>query len=105
MKNYLDKLPEEIFNKIMLYYNSHPIADLFKKEFEEELSEHYRIHKEGPGLEENWCEDDNFLFGYECLKRKLSDNNKELQMGKLRIRYWWRWPSRFVYLHGGKYIF
>ena len=33
MKNYSDKLPQEVFNKIMLY-NSHPIADLFKKELE-----------------------------------------------------------------------
>ena len=104
MKNYLDKLPQEVLNTIMLY-SSHPVSDLFKKELEEELSEHYRIHKEGPGLEPNWCEDDDFLFGYETLKRKLSDNNKECQMGKLHTRYWWRWPSRFAYLHGGKYIF
>ena len=33
MKNYLDKLPQEVFNKIMLY-NSHPVSDLFKKELE-----------------------------------------------------------------------
>ena len=31
MKNYLDKLPQVVFNKTILY-NSHPIADLFKKE-------------------------------------------------------------------------
>ena len=37
MKNYLDKLPQEGFNKIILYI-SHPIADLFKKELDEELS-------------------------------------------------------------------
>ena len=30
MNNYLDKLPQEVFNKIMLY-NSHPVADLNKK--------------------------------------------------------------------------
>ena len=29
MKNYLDNLPQEIVNKIMLY-NTHPVADLFK---------------------------------------------------------------------------
>ena len=34
MKNYLDNLPEEVFNKIMLY-NTHPVADLFNKELEE----------------------------------------------------------------------
>ena len=34
MKNYLDNLPEEVFNKIMLY-NTHPMADLFKQELEE----------------------------------------------------------------------
>ena len=44
MKNYLDKLPQEILNTIMLY-NSHPVSDLFKKELAEELSEHYGIHK------------------------------------------------------------
>ena len=38
MKNYLDNLPEEVFNKIMLY-NTHPVSDLFKKELKEELSE------------------------------------------------------------------
>ncbi len=42
MKNYLDKLPEDVFNKIMLY-NTHPVSDMFKKELEEELNEHYRI--------------------------------------------------------------
>ena len=30
MNNYLDKLPQEVFNKIMLY-NSDPVADLNKK--------------------------------------------------------------------------
>ena len=34
MKNYLDKLPQEVLNTIMLY-NSHPVSDLFKKELEE----------------------------------------------------------------------
>ena len=89
MKNYLDKLPQEVFNKIMLY-NTHPIADLLKKELEEELNEHYRILTEGPCYEPNWSEDDDFLFGYECLKRKLSANNKEFQMWKLHAKYqWW----------------
>ena len=85
MKNYLDKLPEEILNKIMLC-NTHQVSDLFKQELEEELSNHYRIHEEGPGYEPNWCEDDDFLFGYEALKRKLSDNNKEFQMWKVYVR-------------------
>ena len=97
MNNNID-LPEVVFNKIMLY-NSHPVSDLFKKSFDEELNEHYRILQEGPGLEPNWCEDDDFLFGYETLKRKLSDNNKELQMAKLHKKYWWRsWPYRYAYL-------
>ena len=88
MKNYLDKLPEEVFNTIMLY-NTHPVSDLFKKELEEELNEHYRIHKEGPGYEPNWSEDDDCLFAYECLKRKLSAN-EEIQMWKLHAKYqWW----------------
>ena len=86
MKKYLDKLPEEIFNKIMLYYNSHPVADLFKKQFEEELNEHYRIREEGPCYEPNWSEDDDWLFGYQYLIRKLSDNNKEYQMWKLYVK-------------------
>ena len=94
----MNNLSEDIFNKIMLY-NSHPVSDLFKKELDEELKEHYRILQEGPGLEPNWCEDDDFLFGYETLKRKLSDNNKELQMAKLHKKYWWRsWSYRFAYL-------
>ena len=81
----MNNLPEDVFNKIMLY-NTHPVADLFKKELEEELNDHYRILQEGPGLEPNWCEDDEFLFAYEYLKRKLSDNDKECQMWKLHIR-------------------
>ena len=35
MKNNTD-IPEEVFNKIMLY-NSHPLADLFKKELMKEF--------------------------------------------------------------------
>jgi len=90
----MNNLSEDIFNKIMLY-NSHPVSDLFKKEFLEELSEHYRIHKQGPGYEPNWCEDDDFLFGYETLKKKLSDNNKELQMWSLHAKYNW-WGGQFI---------
>ena len=68
---------------------------------EEELNDHYRILQEGPGLEPNWCEYDDLLFAYEYLKRKLSDNDKELQMSKLHRKYWWRlWPYRFAYLNG-----
>ena len=63
---------------------------MFKKELDEELSEHYRILDEGPGLEPNWCKDDDWLFAYECLMSKLLNNNKELQMYKLRAKYnWW----------------
>ena len=61
MKNYLDKLPQEVFNEIMLY-NTHPVSDLFKQGLEEELNEHYRILNNGPCYETNWCEDDDFLF-------------------------------------------
>ena len=85
MKKYLDKLPQKNFNKIMLY-NTHPVSDLFKKELEEELNEHYRILDEGPGYEHNWSEDDDWLFGYQYLIRKLSDNNKEYQMWKLYVK-------------------
>ena len=70
----------------MLYYNSHPVADLFKKQFEEELSEHYRILNEGPCYEPNWSADDDWLFGYQYLIKKLTDNNKETQMWKLYVK-------------------
>ena len=60
----MNNLSEDVFNKIMLY-NSHPVSDLFKKVFFLELSEHYRIHKEGPGYEPNWSEDDDWLFAYQ----------------------------------------
>ena len=76
------ELPNEIEWNIIKYM-SHPVADLFKKEFEEELEDHYRILKEGPGNEENWCADDDELFAYEHLKDKLRDNNKEKHMWKL----------------------
>ena len=39
MESYLEILPENVVNKIMLY-NSHPVADLFKKEFEDDLDFH-----------------------------------------------------------------
>ena len=78
----MNNLPIEIFNKIILY-NSHPLADLFKKEFKEELTDHYRIFEEGPGYEANWCEDDDSLFGYDILARKLREAGKDLQMWNL----------------------
>ena len=90
----MNNLSIEIFNKIMLY-NSHPLADLFKKELKEELSEHYRILKEGPCYEPNWCADDDFLFGYETLVSKLRENNKELQMWNLHAKYNW-WGSYYI---------
>ena len=79
MEKYLEILPEDIVNKISLY-NSHPIADLFKQELEEELEDHYRILREGPDGETNWCADDDYLFACEHLKRMLRDNGKERQM-------------------------
>ena len=79
MEKYLNILPEEIINKIMIF-NSHPVADLFKKELEEELEDHYRILREGPGGETNWCADDDDLFAFEHLKRMLKDDDKEHQM-------------------------
>ena len=82
----MNNLPIEIFNKIMLY-NSHPLADLFKKELKEELTEHYRILEEGPGYEPNWSADDDFLFGYETLVRRLNEAGKERQMWNLRAKY------------------
>jgi len=71
----------------MLYTNSHPVADLFKKELEEELTEHFMILEEGPSYEPNWCDDDAVLFGFEALKRKLENNHKELQMLNLIAKY------------------
>lgn len=84
MEKYLEILPKEIINKIMIF-NSHPIADLFKKELEEELEDHYRILGSGPSYETNWCSDDDNLFAYQHLWRKLSDNGKELQMWQRMI--------------------
>ena len=52
------KMREDIFNKIMLY-NSHPVADLFKKEFELRL----RIF-------ENKCPNSQ-LFAIWCLMEEL----------------------------------
>ena len=84
MKMILENLPKEIINKIMIF-NSHPLADLFKKELDDELGDHYRILREGPAAEANWCADDNELFAYEHLKRKLSDNGKGRQMWQRMI--------------------
>ena len=42
MKSFLDKLPQEVFNKIILY-NSHPVSDLFKKEFLEDYEDDPRF--------------------------------------------------------------
>ena len=51
MESYLDILPEEIVNKIMLH-NSHPIADLFKE------SETYQsFHKCFPNSEIRYHDD------------------------------------------------
>ena len=41
MKNNID-FPEDVFNKIMLY-NSHPVSDLFKKEFLEDYEDDPRF--------------------------------------------------------------
>ena len=45
MEKYLELLPEEIINKITLY-NTHPVADLFNKGFEDELCSHFAIDHE-----------------------------------------------------------
>ena len=79
------ELPNEIEWNIIKYM-SHPVADLFKKEFEEELEDHYRILKEGPGNEENWCEDDDELFAYRFLCRQLHENGLDLQSWNLYNR-------------------
>ena len=55
-------------------------------QFDEELNDHYRIHEEGPGYESNWSEDDDWLFAYQYLMRKLLNNNNELQMWKLYVK-------------------
>ena len=41
MKNNID-FPEDVFNNIMLY-NSHPVSDLFKKEFLEDYEDDPRF--------------------------------------------------------------
>ena len=41
MNNNID-FPEDVFNKIMLY-NSHPVSDLFKKEFLEDYEDDPRF--------------------------------------------------------------
>ena len=51
----MEKLPQDIINKIMLY-NRHPLADLFKTEFRYELSEHFDYGWDGN------CSDDDQLF-------------------------------------------
>ena len=79
------ELPNEIEWNIVKYM-SHPIADLFKNELEEELEDHYRILKEGPGNEPNWCEDDDELFAYRFLCRKLHENGLDLQSWHLYNR-------------------
>ena len=86
---------QDIINKIMIY-SSHPLADLFKKELEEELEDHFRILKEGPGLELNWCADDEWSFAHEYFRLKLySDgwylaNEAELKksIGDRPDHYW-----------------
>jgi hypothetical protein len=78
------ELPNEIEWNVIKYM-SHPVADLFKKEFEEELEDHYRILKEGPCYEENWCEDDDVMFADQYLCRKLSDKKYDEYIDKL----WW----------------
>ena len=61
MESYLEILPENVVNKIMLY-NSHPVADLFKNEFEDDLDFHFNhFYKRGNGKVLR-CQDDDMLF-------------------------------------------
>jgi hypothetical protein len=57
MEKYLEFLPEDIVNKISLY-NSHPIADLFKKEFKDDLDLHFNHYRKSKSF------DDIILFAY-----------------------------------------
>ena len=57
MNNYLDKLPQVVFDKIMLY-NSHPVSDLFKKELDAALKEL------DVALKEHYSEDDPIFFTF-----------------------------------------
>ena len=66
MEKYLEMLPENVVNKIMLY-NSHPVADLFKKEFEDDLLLHFTPHKTRTHIK---CYDDMILFAYDYLPCK-----------------------------------
>ena len=66
----INELPEELqWNIIKM--TCHPMADAFKKGLKEELDDHFRVLKEGPGYEENWCADDEWTFAYEHFKQKL----------------------------------
>ena len=63
MEKYLEFLPEDIVNKISLY-NSHPIADLFKKEFKDDLDLHFNHYRKSKSF------DDIILFAYMYLPVK-----------------------------------
>ena len=62
-------LEEKELNIIKIMH--HPIAEAFKKGLEEELEDHFRVFKEGPCYESNWCYDDDWSFAHEHFRHKL----------------------------------
>ena len=75
MEKYLEFLPEDIVNKISLY-NSHPIADLFKKEFKDDLDLHFNHYRKGKSF------DDIVLFAFMYLPVKPQQKTIEPKTNK-----------------------
>ena len=77
------ELPNEIEWNVIKYM-SHPLADVFKKELEEDLELHFHIYDESRSNDSYWIsEDEGAMFAYHVLSRKLSDNNKDKYMWQL----------------------
>ena len=69
MEKYLEMLPENVVNKIMLY-NSHPVADLFKKQFEDDFDFHFNHFYKRGNEKVLRCQDDDMLFASDYLPCK-----------------------------------
>ena len=70
----------------VIKFSTHPVADLFKQELEEDLEWHFHVFKEGPCYEPNWCADDEELFAYRSLCMKLHEKGSDLQSWHLYNR-------------------